>query len=191
MVESLEFRQPNPEDAESISQLFFTRYDDIVPGRQSWKPRRKRYFATHGPAYFLDAVHRAHDFPRSNFACVAMDGDVLAGFASATADASNLSLARLVGLVVNEDYARQKIGTRLEIERQGWADLNNRVLYGQIVDESSSARTFYRENGYKEIGTRVMAETVFRLIEHTPPNMPPLTTEIHWSQGLSEEPLIY
>ena len=191
MTESLEFRQPNPADAPAVSQLFLVRYDDIIPGRQSWKPRRMRYFETHGPGYFLDIIQRANDFPKANFACVAMDGDNLAGFACATADPSNKKLARLVGLVVDEDYQRHKIGTRLEIERQGWADLNDRVLYGQIVDESNSARSFYRSNGYQEVGTRAMAETVFRLIEHTPPNVPPLTMDVHWSEGLNEEPLVY
>lgn len=186
---SFEVRQPEVTDAGAISQLFLDRYDEILPGTQSWKPARKRFLAKHGEGFFVDKISRAELFPTENFGCVAYVGDELAGFTYASSDQPNL--ARLVGLVISRAYEGHGVGTRLEIERQGWADVNEKVLYGQIVDENERARSFYRYNGYRELGTRVMAETVFRLIEHTPPQMPLLSTEVHWSETLGNEPIVY
>lgn len=191
MTESFEVRQPEPRDARAISQLFLKRYDDIIPGRQSWKPARKRYLEQHGESYFLDKIDRASAFPAANFACIVTYEDDLAGFASAIADSSNQLFARLVGLVVDERYERKKVGTRLEVERQGWADAHDRILYGQIVYEDDDARAFYRASGYREVGTRAMAETVFQLIEHTPPSIEPMTMAIPWATRLGDEPLVY
>ena len=192
MTEAFEIRQPEPRDARDISRLFLDRYDDILPGRQSWKPARKRYLEKHGEGYFLDKINRAHDFPKANFGAIATVDDELAGFAYAVADPSNQLFARLVGLVVSRDYEGERVGTRLEIERQGWADVNDRVLYGQVVYEDEVTRAFYRYSGYREVGTRVMAETVFQLIEHTPPALGHVATlDIPWATRLSDEPLVY
>lgn len=191
MTESLEVRTPETRDAHDISQLFLERYDDIIPGRQSWKPMRKRYFEKYGEGNFVDRITRALAFPTENFACVATIDDEVVGFASATTVPHNRFLARLVGLVVDTEYQRHKIGTRMEIERQGWADVNDKVLYGQIVYEDDAAWAFYRNNGYREVGTRALDETVFRVIEHTPPNSPFASRNVRWDSQLSDEPLIY
>lgn len=191
MTEALEVRAPETKDAHDISQLFLERYDDIIPGRQSWKPMRKRYFAKYGEGYFVDRITRAIAIPTENFACVATVDNEVVGFASATTSPYNRVLARLVGLVVDTEYQRHKIGTRMEIERQGWADVNDKVLYGQIAYEDDAAWAFYKTNGYREVGTRALAETVFRVIEHTPPNSPFVSDGVHWDGQLSDEPLIY
>lgn len=193
MTEAFEIRQPEPRDAQDISRLFLDRYDDILPGRQSWKPARKRYLEKHGEGYFLDKINRAYEFPAVNFAAIATDEEnELAGFAYAIADTSNQLFARLVGLVVDRRHEGNRIGTRLEVERQGWAEVNDRVLYGQVVYEDETSRAFYRYSGYREVGTRVMAETVFQLIEHTPPSLGHIATlDIPWATRLSDEPLVY
>lgn len=192
MTEAFEIRQPEPRDARDISRLFLDRYDDILPGRQSWKPARKRYLEKHGEGYFLDKITRAQEFPKANFGTIATVDDELVGFAYAVADSSNQLFARLVGLVVNKEYEGNQVGTRLEVERQGWADVNDRVLYGQVVYEDEATRAFYQYSGYREVGTRVMAETVFQLIEHTPPSLGHIATlDIPWATRLSDEPLVY
>lgn len=186
-----EFRQPTTEDAQAVSKLFYDRYDDIIPGRQSWKPARKNFFKKHGQGYFVDRITRTEAHPAENFACMATVDGQLAGFACAIADPSNLTFARLVGLVVDERYSRQGVGTQLEIERQGWADVNNRVLYGQIGYEDEAAWEFYKKSGYQSVGTRAMEETVFRIIQHTPPNVPLATLDVPWEARFGNEPLLY
>jgi hypothetical protein len=110
----------------------------------------------------------------------------------ATADNGNSVLARLVGLVVDRDYERNGIGKELEKARQEWADSEGRILYGQLVYEGIQAWQFYQKQGYKEFGTRVMAETVFRLIERPLPQDSPPMPIISWNERLADgEPLVY
>ena len=192
MAEAFIIRQPKAEDAQGISDLFLKRYDDITPGRQSWKDSRKLYLRRNGVSYFGDKIQRAQMFPRAHFARVVTVDNEIAGFACATADTGNRVLARLIGLVVDREYERNGIGKGLEEARQEWADNERRILYGQLVYEGDQAWQFYRKLGYEEFGTRVMAETTFRLIERPlPQDSPPLPT-IAWSDRLADgEPLVY
>jgi GNAT superfamily N-acetyltransferase len=194
MRESIEFREPLKDDAQAISELFLDRYDEITPGKQAWKAQRMLYLRRHGRAYFEDRIDRAVMFPNVNFIHLAVDvdeDDLLVGYASAIADHSNTTFARLVGLVVHREYERQQIGRSLEIRRQGWADVNERILYGQVVNEHDAALAFYANNGYRMLDTREQQGTIFRIIEHTPPNVPAVTMDAAWVEGLSDEILVY
>lgn len=201
MAEALDIRvrQPVMTDASAMSGLYLERYDDIIPGWQSWKTSRKRYLVKHGEAYFADQISRAMQFPDRYFARVATveaqepdASEEIAGFAYAIADHGNNRFARLVGLVVDRQYERRQVGTQLEAARQEWADERTRVLYGQIVHEDESAWDFYRKQGYRSVGTRAMEQTVFRLIERTPEGSPVATAGLPWSERLLDnEPLVY
>jgi GNAT superfamily N-acetyltransferase len=184
-------RPPKRRDALAISRLFLENYEELVPGWQQWKAERKRYLHKHGESYFIDRIDRAHVFPTENFGYVATVEDEVAGFAYAIADPGSRVLARLVGLVVDQQFARHNIGTRLEVERQGWANDQERALYGQIPYENEAAQAFYQKSGYREVGTHVLGQTTYRLIEHTPPGFPTLTSGVHWTEHLGNEPLVY
>lgn len=192
MAEAFIIRQPEADDAQGINELFLKRYDDIAPGPQSWKGGRKLFLRRRGIGYFDDKIKRARALQKEYFARVATVDDEIAGFACAIADPGNRVLARLVGLVVDREYERNGIGTALEEARQEWANKQRRILYGQLVYEGEQAWHFYDKHGYKEFGTRVMAETTFRLINHPlPQDSPPMPT-ITWSDRLpDDEPLLY
>jgi len=194
MSEALDvvLRQPNDEDALAISKLFVDRYNDIVPGFQSWKAKRIRYLQTHGEGYFLNKIHDATHFEAGYFACVATVDSELAGFAYAEADKGNNQFARLVGLVVDRAYEHKGIGSQLEKKRQEWALAQRRILYGKLVYEGEGAWDFYRKNGYREIDTWGEDQTTFRLIAHPLPDTPLVTTTIHWQVPRDDqEPLVY
>lgn len=62
---------------------------------------------------------------------------------------------------------------------------------GQIGYEDDKAWGLYEKSGYRQVATRVMAETTFRLIEHTSPKVALLTTSVGWPERLSDEPIVY
>lgn len=191
MTDAYEFRPAETEDAEAINQLFLARYDRVIPGWQSWKKARQHELALHGAGYFALQIGQTKLFPKTDFLHVATCDGELVGFSSATADASNTQLARLIGLVVKEEHEGQHIGMRLEIERQGWADANDRTLYGHIAFEDERGLRFYRRNGYREVGTFAMHQTVFQLIEHIAPDAELMEVAIPWNQRMGEKPLVY
>ncbi len=189
--ETFDARPPERRDALAISQLFLERYEELVPGWQYGKAERLRYLRRHGEDYFTDRIDRTHDSPAANFGYVATVEDEIAGFAYAIADPTNRVLARLVGLVVDARFTGRNIGTRLEIERQRWANQQGRALYGQIPYENEAAAAFYGKHGYRVVGTHVLGQTTYRLIEHTPPGHPALTEGVRWTENLRNEPLVY
>lgn len=191
MVETADFRDATVDDAAAVNALFIDRYDEIIPGCQDWKAKRIRRLKEYGTGYFAILIDKADLMKGANFAQVATVDDEVVGFAYATCDARNQRLARLGGLVVSRDYGHQGFGVRLEVEREAWADLHNRVLYGRIVAEDP-VMEFYKHRGYREVGTgTVAAGTLFRRVEHTPPNTEPLSSDVIWGEVPTEEPFFY
>lgn len=146
-------REPYPDDAAAMVELFIDRRADTSPGNPGYDEIRIAWHRANGLKKYGDLIRQTLTEPDCHFLRIAALGKSVIGYACAEA-LKEEEFTMYKGLVIARPSEGIGVGQDLESQRYSWASIVGRPIRASVVPANTRSMEFFAKQGFVQVGFR-------------------------------------